>query len=140
MKKTIIAAAIAAMTFAGMNTPAFAQDRGTYTLGYAPAVTALDGNLHFRPDSENRICLTVMLDDLTAKLRVEVVADNQLGSGAASDSRTWGPGGLGWNQRDCPYKTMKTPGNYHLRYYVEKPGNMQRSHKFLIRIEADPAR
>ena len=138
--KTIVAAAIAVMTLIGMNTPAFAQDRGTYVLSYGPRVSAWDGKLKFSPDRDNRICLTVKLDDPTAKLRVEVIADNQPGPGKASDSRTWGPGALGRNQRDCPYKTMKTPGNYHLRYYVVAPGNMQRNHTFEIRIEADPAR
>ena len=140
MKKAALAIAISIVAMLGMHTPAFAQERGTYTISYGPTTSAWDGTVHFRPDRDNRICLTVMLDDLTARLRVEVVADNQFGPGVASDSRTWGPGALGWNQRDCPYKTMKTPGNYHLRYRVEYPGNMHRTHKFAIRIEADPAR
>jgi hypothetical protein len=151
MKKTIIAAAIAIFTIATTASPAFGAvlidlDENA-AIPYDSTPHAWDGVTHFRPDRENRICIKITLTDsvykgkriatdATVKFRVEVVADNQRGSGFASDSRTWTLANNGI--RDCPFRTMRTPGTYHLRYRVQDP-NLRLVHKFQIKLEADPA-
>ena len=150
MKKTIVAAAIAIFTIATTASPAFgAVLIDSKPIEFNSTPHAWDGVTHFRPDRENRICITITLTDngdktnkikatdATVKFRVEVVADNQRGSGFASDSRTWTLANNGI--RDCPFRTMRTPGTYHLRYRVQDP-NPRLVHKFQIKLEADPAR